>query len=281
MKRYRDCGSEIFNTGTSKCPFVPDYIKSIILTPVDLVLKDAEIESKLGELAHADRPGRIYPVGPIAEYAPSGGEAQTSKQGYGPSQITGYSELVETWTLENYDEGLFANLMMLKNERMRAIFIDANNVIYGENVSSTQIRGFLMSAIYPSGQRFKTSGDNANMAINLVYSNVEDAWKNPKSLMAETNLLDFSKGLVWVDVEKQGDSGTTYKVVEHYGKFDLTEMYGTLFGEAGAWDNVTAVSYEPSNGTLNITASSGGVPKLKSPSVLYVQGIKGIEQWQG
>lgn len=26
VKMFRDCGSEIFNTGTSKCPFVPDYI---------------------------------------------------------------------------------------------------------------------------------------------------------------------------------------------------------------------------------------------------------------
>lgn len=46
MKKYRDCGSEIFNTGSSKCPFVPDYVKVIILTPEDMVIKDDELEEK-------------------------------------------------------------------------------------------------------------------------------------------------------------------------------------------------------------------------------------------
>ena len=39
VKMFRDCGSEIFNTGTSKCPFVPDYIKAIILTLNSLIYR--------------------------------------------------------------------------------------------------------------------------------------------------------------------------------------------------------------------------------------------------
>ena len=123
VKMFRDCGSEIFNTGTSKCPFVPDYIKAIILTPVGMTFKISDFDTKLGEYAHADRPNRVYPISTIAEYATSGGEAQTSATGYGSSKITGYSELVETYTMNDYDEGLRTNLMKLKNESMRVIFI--------------------------------------------------------------------------------------------------------------------------------------------------------------
>lgn len=279
MKKYRDCGSETFNTGSSKCPFVPDFIKAIILTPADMVIKDEEIETKLYELAHGDRPDRIYPIGIIAEYAPAGGEAQVSKQGYGSSQITGYSELTETWTLDSYDEGLFANLMQLKNEKMRALFVDGKNTIYGEHVSETEIRGHLIASVYPSGSRFKTSGDNAKMNVNLVYSDVEKAWLNPKSLMCEADMLDMAKGLVWVDVVKIGTSGNSYKVVEHYGKFDLTEMYGTLLGAIGAWDNLTAATYSSSTGILTLTPTASLTPKLKASSALFTAGIKGIEQW--
>lgn len=279
MKKYRDCGSETFNTGSSKCPFVPDYIKAIILTPENMVLKDEEIETKLAEMAHGDRPDRIYPIGTIAEYAPSGGEAQVSKQGYGSSQITGYSELTEVWTLDSYDEGLFANLMQLKNEKMRALFIDGKNTIYGERVSATETRGHLLSSVYPSGSRFKTSGDNAKLNINLVYSDVEKAWLNPKSLMCETDIVDTVKGLVWVDVEKTGSSGNNYKIIEHYGKFDLTEMFGPLLGDAEAWSNVTAATYDSSAGVLTITPTASASPKLKPASVLFTAGIKGIEQW--
>ena len=270
MKKYRDCGSEIFNTGSSKCPFVPDYVKVIILTPEDMVIKDDELEEEIEEMIHANRPGRIYPIGPIAEYAPSGGEAQTSKQGYGPSQITSYSELVEAWTLENYDEGLLANLMKLKNERMRALFVDKNNVVYGQYDTDTTIKGYLMSSIYPSSvQRFKTSGDNASMAVSLVYDDVEKA-----------DLVEKAKGLVWVDVVKVGDSGSNYKVVEHYGKYDLTTAYGTLLGKTeGVWgDSVSAAQYNSADGTLSLTSES--TPTLLSPERLLTAGIKGIEQWK-
>ena len=268
MKKYRDCGSEIFNTGSSKCPFVPDYVKVIILTPEDMVIRDDELEESLEEMIHANRPGRIYPIGPIAEYAPSGGEAQTSKQGYGPSQITSYSELVEVWTLENYDEGLLANLMKLKNERMRALFIDKNNVVYGQHDTDTTIKGYLMSSIYPSSvQRFKTSGDNATMAVSLVYDHVEKAWIETKSLQSETDLIEKAKGLVWVDVVKVGDSGSNYKVVEHYGKYDLTTAYGALLAKTeGVWEGVSAAQYNAADGTLNLT--SDGTPALLSPEQL-------------
>lgn len=280
MKKYRDCGSEIFNTGSSKCPFVPDYVKVIILTPEDMVIEDDELEESLEEMIHANRPGRIYPIGPIAEYAPSGGEAQTSKQGYGPSQITSYSELVEVWTLENYDEGLLANLMKLKNERMRALFIDKNNVVYGQHDTDTTIKGYLMSSIYPSSvQRFKTSGDNATMAVSLVYDDVEKAWIETKSLQSETDLIEKAKGLVWVDVVKVGDSGSNYKVVEHYGKYDLTTAYGALLAKTeGVWEGVSAAQYNAADGTLNLT--SDGAPALLSPEQLLTAGIKGIEQWK-
>lgn len=280
MKKYRDCGSEIFNTGSSKCPFVPDYVKAIILTPEDMVIKDDELEEKLEEMIHADRPGRIYPIGPIAEYAPSGGEAQTSKQGYGPSQITSYSELIEAWTLENYDEGLLANLMKLKNERMRALFVDKNNVVYGQHGTDTTIKGYLMSSIYPSSvQRFKTSGDNASMAVSLVYDDVEKAWMETKSLQGETDLVEKAKGLVWVDIVKVGSDGSSYKVVEHYGRYDLTTVYGSLLAKTeGVWAGVSAAQYNAADGTLSLTSSS--TPTLLSPAQLLAAGIKGIEQWK-
>lgn len=280
MKKYRDCGSEIFNTGSSKCPFVPDYVKAIILTPEDMVIKDDELEEKLEEMIHADRPGRIYPIGPIAEYAPSGGEAQTSKQGYGPSQITSYSELIEAWTLENYDEGLLANLMKLKNERMRALFVDKNNVVYGQHDTDTTIKGYLMSSIYPSSvQRFKTSGDNASMAVSLVYDDVEKAWMETKSLQGETDLVEKAKGLVWVDIVKVGSGGSSYKVVEHYGRYDLTTVYGSLLAKTeGVWAGVSAAQYNAADGTLSLTSSS--TPTLLSPAQLFAAGIKGIEQWK-
>ena len=60
--------------------------------------------------------------------------------------------------------------------------------------------------------------------------------------------------------------------------FDLTEMYGTLLGSSSVWNNVTAATYNPDDGTLSLTPSSG-TPALKRPSELYAEDVKGIEQW--
>lgn len=280
IKLFRDCGSEIFNTGSSRCPFIPDYVKAIILTPGDMEIDVSTFDTKLGEMAHANRPKRIYPISTVAEYAASGGEAQMSKVGYGPSQITSYSELIETYTMETYDEGLKVNLMKLKNESVRAIFIDKNNVVYGEKGSADgKIKGYAIGSTYPGGSRFKTSGENASLTVNLVYKDVEKSWANSISFSCDTDLLDIARGLVWVDVKKIGSSGNIYKVVERFGGFDLTEMYGALLGDITAWNGVTAATYNAVDGTLSITPSNGSVPTLKAPSALYEAGIKGIEQW--
>ena len=279
MKLYRDCGSEIFNTGTSKCPFEPEFIDKIILTPKDMELSVEELETEIVKLTHANRPDRLYAIGPIGEYAPSGGEAQTTKNGYGASKITSYSELVEKWTMQNYDMGLYNNLLGLKNEIMRAMYIDRNGVLYCEQSKVGKVRGYELSAVYPSGARFKTSGASAALEVNLVYKDVERAWINSTMIMLDQSVADELTGLVWVDVKKIGSSGTNYKVVEHYGAFDATEMYGTLLGKSEAWSNVTTASYNAADGTLSLTATSGQEPKLKSPADLLTAGIKGIEQW--
>ena len=60
--------------------------------------------------------------------------------------------------------------MKLKNESMRVIFIDKNNVVYGEKTDTEgDFRGYELGAVYPGGQRFKSSGETASLTINLVY----------------------------------------------------------------------------------------------------------------
>ena len=102
---------------------------------------------------------------------------------------------------------------------------------------------------------------------------------NAISFTSDIDILDDAKGLVWVDVKKLATGENKYKVVEHYGGFDLTEMYGALLGASSVWNNVTAATYNPDDGTLSLTSSSSGTPTLKRPSELYAEDVKGIEQW--
>ena len=131
---YRECpGLATFNTGNSVCVLDPGKVKAIILTIHGHKLPEDKSADAIEAACHADRPNRIFPIKTIVEYAPSGGEAQTSAIGYGPTKVMGYSAKNDVWTLQDYDASLKANLMAAKNVAFDAYFVDENNIIYGMN----------------------------------------------------------------------------------------------------------------------------------------------------
>ena len=85
------------------------------------------------------------------------------------------------------------------------------------------------------------------------------------------------KGLVNVKLEKQ-TAANQYKIVEEIGGYDRTEEFGKLVADKAAevMNNVTSATY--ADGVITIVAKDSGVPSLKSPDVLFENGIKGIEQ---
>lgn len=273
MTKYRKCpGTATFNTGSSVCPLDPGKVKAIILTlqghklPADLTAE------KLEAACHADRPNRIFPIKTIVEYAPSGGEAQTSAIGYGPTKVTGYSARADVWTLEDYDMSLQANLAAAKNVAFDAYFVDENNVIYGVNDGTEQLAGIPLSGVYPNTQPWDTSSANANLTITTMFKDWEKYIKNASVMQADFDVVEALRGLVYVDVVKDGEN---VLVVEHFGGLDVTEYYGELIATNAetVMPGATGVTYN--EGKLTAT----GTTTLAVPSVLQGVGILGIEQW--
>lgn len=275
-KGYRTCpGVSNFNTGVSVCPLDPGKVKAIILTVHGKKLPATLTADEIENACHADRPDRIYPIKTVVEYEPSGGEAQTSATGYGPTKITGYSAKTDTYTLDNCDLNLKANLMAIKNAAMDAYLVDENNLIYGMNDGSDELAGIPLSGVYPGGQDFDSSGTDANLTVTLMYQDYEKYVKNADVVQADFDVLSALKGLVYVEFVNYGSS--KYRLKEHYGGLDITEYYGQLLqtNSETAMPGATSVSY--SGGVLTVAS---GTPSLASPSVLQGAGITGIEQWK-
>lgn len=272
---FRKCpGLATFNTGNSVCVFDPGKIKAIILTIHGHKLPKTYSAEKFEEACHADRPDRIFPLKTIVEYAPSGGEAQTSALGYGPTKVTSYSAKNDVWTLSDYDFSLKANLMAAKNVAFDAYFVDENNIIYGMNDGTEELAGIPLSGVYPGGQDWDSSGTEANLTIVTMFKDYEKYIKNANIKACDFDVVEALKGLVYVDMVKvEGDD--KYKLREHYGNLDVTEYYGHLIAkEANAvLPGATSVSY----GDGVITATN--MVKLVKPSALRLHGITGIEAW--
>lgn len=277
-KKYRDCpGMANFNTGVSSvCTLDPGKIKAIILTLHGKKLPDELSADEIEKACHADRPDRIYPIKTVVEYEPSGGEAQTNATGYGPTKITGYSAKTDTFTLDNCDLNLKANLMSIKNTAMDAYLVDENNIIYGMNDGTDSLAGIPLSGVYPGGQDFDSSSTDANMTVTLMYQDYEKYVKNADVLDAKFDVLSSLKGLVYVEFVSTESS--KYKLVEHYGGLDITEYFGNMLQTNAdtAMPGATSASY--SDGVITVAS---GTPSLAKPSVLQGVGITGIEQWEG
>jgi hypothetical protein len=272
---YRVCGgADGFNSGSSSCPIPRGKIKGLIF-----VHRGRSISDAIGGItgietaAHADRPNRIYPVKVIDEYAPSGGEAQTSQQGYGSSKVTSYSAKVDAFTIDKYDMGLKKHVVEAKDAQFDVFLINDSNVIFGERGDNGAFKGIPLSGIYAGGQDYDSSGQVANLIINIMYADIEKHWKLEDTRVLDFDILSAMYGLVDVQVVKVGESN--YKIIEKYGRLDLTPVYGELIvtKKANVVTNPTAVtSY--ANGVIVAT----GIFNLVRPSTLYANGISGIEQ---
>ena len=273
---YRKCpGVATFNTGSSVCVLDPGKIKAIILTIHGHKIPTEKTAEAFEKACHADRPGRIFPIKTIVEYAPSGGEAQTSATGYGPTKVTGYSAKNDVWTLQDYDASLKANIMAAKNVAFDAYFVDENNVIYGMNDGTDELSGIPLSGVYPGGQDWDSSGTEANLTIATMFKDYEKYIKNADVKVYDFDVVDALKGLVYVDLVSI--ESNKYKLIEHFGKLDITEYYGELLSESAETALTGATSASYANGVIT-TVGEGSIT-LASPSVLQESGITGIEAW--
>lgn len=278
MRKLRTCDSAHLNTGVSKCPPNFGKKKMAIIVPYGTKLPADLDADKLEELAHAALASRIYGVGIFTEYAKNGGEAQTSTDGYGPEEVTGYSPLKETYNLA-YAPEVHAAFVRAKGSKWGVYFIDEGGLLYGENDGTDTLAPFPMANIYTDVTPSPTSSAKASMTITFSYEDTEAAYKNYDYTKLGFNVRNLVLGLVAVSLEKVGTSGDKYKIVEKVGGYDATEIYGPLLATAGATvleGATAAAAYDEADKTLTITGSA--TARLKDPATLFEKGIKGIEQ---
>lgn len=272
---YRVCGGSAagFNTGQNFCPLQPGKAKAVILTYHGKKLPKELTAENLEKACHADGQDRIFPILGISEYATSGGEANTSENGYAGSSITGYSARTDTFTLAKYNMSLQANLVSNKATTFDMYVVDENDVIYGIDDASDSLAGIPLTGVYPTGQPFSSSGQVAYLAFNALYADIEAYMKNASAKGATFNVAGALIGLVFVEFIEIEDG--KYKLVDHYDRTDLTAYYGSLIAQHAETALVKGMSVSYSDGILTIS----GEPELAQPSVLQGIGITGIEQW--
>lgn len=281
MRKLRTCDSAQLNTGVSKCP--PDFenMKGAILVPPGTKLPADLTADKLEQLVHANRPDRIFGIVRFTEYAKNGGEVQTAANGYDGEAPTGVSARKDTFTLNKFFPELMAALTKTYNQQWDAYFFDDNNMLFGLKDGTDTLAGYPMTAVYGDSTPFNTSSAKATMTVTFAHENAKRAITDFDFVQLDFNPQKCVLGLTWVRLEKAGTTGNAYKLFEDVGGYDVTAIYGPLIVAAGNTvinGATSAASYDDATQTLTIASTSGADIRLKSPSVLYENDIKGIEQ---
>lgn len=277
MRKLRKCTGSSLNTGVSKCP--PDFgkMKGAILVEPGMKLPVDLTADKLEELAHADRPDRIYGIKTFVEFAPNGGEVQTAANGYGPEEVTGLSARKDTFTLDKFYPELHSALTKCHNKPWDVYFFDEDNILYGINDGSDQLAGFPISTVYSDATPFGTSSAKPTMNVTFSYTDPKEAVIDFDYVQLDFRPARLVLGLTAVKLAKTGTNSNEYKLYEVVGGNDITADFGKLLASAeDVFEGTTsAVSYNEASDTLTI--ASAGEVSLKSPSILFSKEIKGIE----
>lgn len=274
MRKIRTCESAQLNTGSSHCKIDWGKIKGCILVEPGQKLPDLTKE-ELEKLCHADRPERIYPILSFVEYAKNGGDPQVNAIGYGASQYNGLNTQTDTFTLPKFDETLNAKLLKCASQAWDVYFFDDRH-LYGYNDGTDILAGMSMSTVYPTVTPFATSSASSAMTVSFCHTDIEDTLMHLDFISLEINLKNVLKGLT--EVLLASKEANKYKLIEKVGGYDLTSLYGSKIATAAAEVLNGATSATFADGILTVVpANSGGAVTLKSPSVLYGNGIKFIE----
>lgn len=280
MTRIRTCPGGNFFTGKSVCEIDYDKVKALVLTKHGVKLQYDTL-ANLRSACHAAVPNRAYGFPTIINWEHNGGEAQVSQVGYGPNAYNGMSARTDTFTLDRYRHYLRAQILKNVDEVFDMYLIDLKNNIYGLDDGTDTLAGVPVT-IYPSGNDHPGASDKESLAVNVIYQDVEEYIMNLDVVPLDFNALSAVYGLMPVTLEKQGSTGSNYKVVEYYGKGDATAKYGALIAEEAATvlDGATAATYDSANNVISVTLGTGvTAPTLKAASVLATNGIYGIEPY--
>jgi hypothetical protein len=280
MSRIRNCKTSSFFSGQSVCEIDYDKIRGMVLVEHGSTLDYTSL-ANLRSACHADLPNRAYGFPAIINWEPSGGEAQVSQVGYGPNAYNGMSARTDAFTLDAFRHYLRAQILNNANKVWDMYLIDGRNNLYGLSVSDSDTLAGIPVTIYPSGNDHAGASDKAQLIVNVVYQDVEDYMMRLDVVPLDFEALTAIYGLMPVTLEKQGSSGSNYKVVEYYGKGDATAKYGALLAGTNAtsvMDDISAATYDATNNVISVTlAQNATAPVLKKASVLCTNGIYGIE----
>ncbi len=241
-------------------------------------LDDTEFNNEIKEGIIAVGQNRITPlIGVVVDYNVSGGDVQTSQEGFGPEVPIGLNSKRGDYTIDSGGLCLLKQLKKTNGKQIRVFLVDNNNVSYGTTAvlnGVEKIRGFLCKVW--STKRDNTGSQNGAIILSIFF---DANYENEENNLAAISLAETYEGLTGV-ILKKTTTGKAKLVIACSGD-DITKTYGDSLASPelfvnSAGGNPTGVSYSSATGELTFTPS-GKYKAVDAATLKDVAGIEGLE----
>jgi hypothetical protein len=244
---------------------------------IEFSLDDVEFNSGIKDGITAPGIDRVTPlIGGVVDYQPTGGDVQTSQEGFGSDDPIGLNAKRVDITINSGGLCLLKQLKKLNGKQVRIFLVDNNNVAYGTVAvlnGVEKFRGFLCKVW--AAKRDNTGSQNGAIIFSVFFA---ANYENEENNLAAIALTETYEGLTGVILKKTGTAKAKFVIA--CSADDLTTTYGDDLGVPdlyvnSAGGNPTGVVYSATTGDLTFTPA--GKYKIADAATLEANGIAGYE----
>jgi hypothetical protein len=280
------------NTGIPGCAFAPDKFVGAILVPKNLVIADADIPTiitKLQELTLAAKSSRIYPVFRFGQITDNTEDVTIETLGYGSKKPVKDGKYDWTFRVVQGSICYQSKLRMFNKSEMKAIFIDAENVLYATRVTGG-IAGITLDFFYASPFKANDATNTAIFNVRFALAKSEEFNEKVAFVKLDQDVEEAVKGIIDLELVQLAvvAGKVTVGIRTACDKTDIFESFGAALAEGTLWSvkkaGVTVVITSVAESAtlpgweVNFVGSGEHVITLASPADLAVAEIGGAPE---
>ncbi len=240
-------------------------------------MDETTFNTELQAALTAEVSSRITPLlGGITDYQVTGGDVNTSQEGFGPEVPIGINAKRVDYIINKGGLSLLRQLKKLNGREIRIFPVDVNKVAYGTTAlaeGKEVFRGFL-ATLYAT-KRDNTGTQTGAIILSVFYS---ADYETEENQLAANPIHNELEGLTGVVLRKTA-SGKAKFVIAYSGD-DLTEIYGATLAAPELYENTlgknpTTVTYNEDSKDLTFVPT--GSYRIKDAATLKQADIDAVE----
>lgn len=277
------CSTGGGNTGIPACQLSPEKIIGAILVDNSFSLSQAEADELIETLQTKTLltgRDRVYPVFRFDEIADNSEEEVMASLGYGSKQVVRDGKYDWTFRMLNSGLCLQAKLRKFNKRKMKVLFVDSDNIIFGTRNPSGDITGFSLDFFYAKPFKIADGSNPSIFQVRFALSKPQEFNDNVVYMNPGVDVEEAVKGIIDLELYEIAKVAgkATIGVRTHCDKVNIYDSFATALAVATLWSvtkagatvTITTVSANDTTKGWDISFTGTGEHVINLVSAAYL-----------